>query len=241
MKILKEKYSKLDWDSSCLNYRVAKILTEDFSYDELKDILDESKRVGISLVYAGVRSGDTESIKAAEALNGYFTGQKVIYAHSVDGESNDYVISGSQLQRYAGDAPNEELMNLMMEGGARSRFGVDPKISQEQYRRLMKQWITDSVRDNDIFTIRKNEKIVGFISLNERNNRGNIDFIAVDKDFRGKGLGRSLLFKALEWCTLKGYDFIQAVTQKENTVACKMYEKMGYRVEKTENFYHFWL
>jgi ribosomal protein S18 acetylase RimI-like enzyme len=130
---------------------------------------------------------------------------------------------------------------LILQGGIYSRFYVDPKVGRERYERLHKLWMNNSVRDNTIFITKKNNYIIGFVSLNEKNERGNIDFIVVDKKHRGKGLATALMIYAHNWFFSKGCANVQADTQENNINACNMYNKLGYKQEKIQKFYHFWL
>ena len=65
--------------------------------------------------------------------------------------------------------------------------------------------------------------------------------IAVDENYRGKGLGAGLVRSANAWFLKQGYFVAQVVTQGRNLAACKLYENCGYSLEKIENYYHFWL
>ena len=91
-----------------------------------------------------------------------------------------------------------------------------------------------------VLVIRESERIVGMISLGNKNGQGQIGLFAVDKGKRDKNYGQALVRTAHNWFIAKGYRIGQVVTQGDNIAACRLYEKCGYRVEKIENFYHFW-
>lgn len=238
----KTKYELLEWDSNFFDFKVAKITDKKINKVELEKIINKLKKIHTKLVYwaASINNEDLSIIEKTN--NAFLTGQKVIYVKNINTAHNSSNNRSSfKIEKYKENKPEQELIDLVIDGAEYSRFYVDPKITKKQYEELHKLWITNSVKDNDLFVSRDKNKIIGFVSLNQKNNRGNIDFIAVDKLFRGKGLATALLNQAHQWFSENKYKQVQAVTQKENDASCKMYEKIGYVIEKTENFYHFWI
>lgn len=55
-----------------------------------------------------------------------------------------------------------------------------------------------------------------------------LEELTVDPDFRGEGIGRALLTRAIEWAKGQGFPGITLETQDNNVPACKLYEKCGF-------------
>ena len=55
-----------------------------------------------------------------------------------------------------------------------------------------------------------------------------VEELVVDTEFRGKGIGRSLLTHAIDWAKHQGFPGITLETQNNNVPACKLYEKCGF-------------
>jgi ribosomal protein S18 acetylase RimI-like enzyme len=55
-----------------------------------------------------------------------------------------------------------------------------------------------------------------------------IEELAVDTEFRGKGVGRALLTRAIEWAKEHQFPGIELETQDNNVAACMLYEKCGF-------------
>ena len=235
------EYNFLKWDSDFFGFKVAKILPKKINSTKLEKILCELKKRNVSLVYWSCDNFDKETQEAAQSLDGFLTGQKITYLLNLEQLSNTSTSTDIRIKIYNRKDPNSDLINLIIKGGKSSRFYIDPKISKKQYEDLQKLWITNSVKNNTIFVVKEKNQIISFVSLNEKNNRGNIDYIIVEEKHQGKGLGTSLMNHAHKWFISNGYKTVQADTQQENTKACNMYEKIGYNIEKIEKFYHFWL
>jgi dTDP-4-amino-4,6-dideoxy-D-galactose acyltransferase len=79
------------------------------------------------------------------------------------------------------------------------------------------------------------------VTLEDRDGIGTIGLIAVDPEREKRGLGRSLVQAAQSWFAKEGFEQGRVVTQAANAAACRLYEKCGYSLVKTEHFYHFWI
>ena len=55
-----------------------------------------------------------------------------------------------------------------------------------------------------------------------------VEELAVETDFRGKGIGRALMTRAIEWARHQNFPGITLETQDNNVPACKLYEKCGF-------------
>lgn len=55
-----------------------------------------------------------------------------------------------------------------------------------------------------------------------------VEELIVDTEFRGKGVGRALLERAIEWARHQSFPGITLETQDNNVPACKLYGKCGF-------------
>lgn len=79
------------------------------------------------------------------------------------------------------------------------------------------------------------------ITLGRKGERADIGLVAVHSASRGKAIGSLLIRAAQARFVERGFTIGQVVTQGDNTPACRLYEKCGYRVDKVEYYFHFWL
>lgn len=54
-----------------------------------------------------------------------------------------------------------------------------------------------------------------------------VDELAVNREYRGKGVGSALLNRAIEWAKGQNFPGIMIETQDSNVPACMLYEKCG--------------
>ena len=236
----------LEWDSNFFGFKVAKILLDRLSLKALEGILEELRGKEILLVYWASNYEDKNSHKAAERLGGFLADEKVTYVVDLSDLilNKDVLKSEFIIEEYDKDIPDEDLFELSIQSGVYSRFNCDPKIGSENFRRMYREWIKNSVSKRiaqAVLVAKKSGKIVGMVTVGEKEGRGDIGLLSIVSESRGKGLGFSLVKSAQDWFKSQGYRRGQVITQKRNIFACKLYEKCGYRIEKIERFYHFWL
>jgi ribosomal protein S18 acetylase RimI-like enzyme len=89
-----------------------------------------------------------------------------------------------------------------------------------------------------IKVLRENNKVAGFVTyFMETKIKGRILFLAVSKDFRGRGYGKILAEKAIEELFKMGADHIALWTRVSNLPAQRIYRGMGFREMFEENGY----
>jgi ribosomal protein S18 acetylase RimI-like enzyme len=60
------------------------------------------------------------------------------------------------------------------------------------------------------------------------NKFGYVEELIVDTEFRGKGVGRALMSRAIEWAKQQNFPGLTLETQDNNVPACKLYETCGF-------------
>lgn len=117
-----------------------------------------------------------------------------------------------------------------------SRFHVDPGFGPGAGNRIKEAWAENffrGVRGDRMLVTEESGNLNGFILLLEKPEGAVVDLVAVDPAFQGKGVGTALLLGA----ETKGRR-ISAGTQQANLASCRLYQKCGYKVEKSEWVFH---
>jgi ribosomal protein S18 acetylase RimI-like enzyme len=80
--------------------------------------------------------------------------------------------------------------------------------------------------DCEIKILRENNEFAGFIGYDSF---GHIDYLAVEKNFRGKKYGKKLLTHSIKNLQDKGIKSITIYATKNNIPALTLYEKIGFK------------
>lgn len=224
----------LDWDSDFFGYKVGSI-----SIENVSDINEELEiDAEFKLVY--LFSKEKLTVSLSKKYSARWVDTKVVLKRKV--VPNSMLPAAFKIIPYYGE-DDVEIFNLALESGIYSRFNVDPNFRNNEFERLYNEWIKKSLNNTIseiVYIAYINECVAGFITIGEKNGRADIGLIAVDKEFRGRNVGLSLIEMACQYAHVKGYEEIQVVTQGENTPAMKLYSKCGFIVDDTTFVYHIW-
>lgn len=85
--------------------------------------------------------------------------------------------------------------------------------------------------DRIVFFACVNGQLAGQIRvLKHWNAYAYIDDIAVEPDYRGQGVGRALMERAIEWAKSKGFPGMMLETQNNNVAGCRLYAHCGFEL-----------
>lgn len=139
---------------------------------------------------------------------------------------------------------SEDIANIARNSFEFSRFFNDPNLQQQKSRNVYHQWVLSSFNQPHKYFIYQSteDTITGFLlfSLDEGNKAVNIELIAVNKNTKGKGIGKKLISK-LEMYSLKiNYDKISVGTQIKNNNAINFYQSCGFKYISSNPIFHLW-
>lgn len=235
----------LPWDTDFFGFTVAKILPSRLSNHDLENILTQLDRLCVSLVYWACDPADRESRDAGLALNGFLADKKVTYKIDLKNAEEFRPLSVHRcIEEYSATYPDANLENLAIQAGVYSRFNIDPKIGKERFEKLYRLWIKESVSKtiaDSVLVFKEKGKAIGMVTLSAKNGYGSIGLMAVDRESRGNKVGQRLLRAARDWFVINNCTTATVKTQANNIAGCRLYEKGGYRLDKLECCYHFWI
>nr|WP_255502196.1 GNAT family N-acetyltransferase [Algoriphagus sp. AK58] len=79
----------------------------------------------------------------------------------------------------------------------------------------------------------------GFVSCSISGKMAQIGLIAVDKNQRGKGLGKKLVRAAEDFALQSGAQTMTIGTQQANVPASRLYQSLGYELVERMYVYHY--
>lgn len=137
-----------------------------------------------------------------------------------------------------------EIIEIATYSFEHSRFFHDSRFDPVKVRQLYPQWVFNAFAGAEQFhVIKKLGKIQAFISVQE-NAAGQalvIRLLAVADEWRGMGLGQTLLDWAANHAWKRELSAIRVGTQVNNYPAIRLYEKNRFRMVQALFRYHFWL
>ena len=125
------------------------------------------------------------------------------------------------------------------------RLRVDPQIPESRARHSRREWVRNGFkgRAEAIYVAETENRIVGFALLQSKASRrlserstekiGEIELIAVDPAFHGRGIGKELVAEAIRHYQGRTSE-IQVGTQAKNLQAIGLYTRMGFSVVRSE-------
>lgn len=249
-------YRHLVFDTECLECKTARIAEEAVSSVEaLQECVRELCGQGYELAFW--TCGDEALERAAAACEwfpGVAVGERVVLSCATPSASytrpSHYVLSSVPRGK-----PSEALVQLSFIAGSDSRFRADPSMTQAQFERIFKAWMTNSCQRtvaDEVFAYYNRDdpsKEVGVITLQKKTRAGahgltesyaSIGLLAVAPEHRRKGVATALLERAHVWASEHRMS-LEVVTQGNNAAALALYERAGFVKQSVARDYHLWL
>lgn len=122
------------------------------------------------------------------------------------------------------------------------RLRVDPQIPESRARHSRREWVRNGFkgRAEAIYVAEMENRPVGFVLLRSKTDTGKtgeIELIAVDPAFHGRGIGKALVAEAIRHYQGKTPE-IHVGTQAKNLRAIGLYTRMGFSVIRSELSFH---
>ena len=237
------KTQLLEWDSIFFKMKIGKLDTTGITEAVLEKEFEILKQntPPFDLIYIFCDPKNTKLNLLVSINGGILYDEKITYVKPID--QNSIVEENHKIISIEQGKITDDTIDIAIQSGEHSRFKIDPRFKEESFKELYKIWIANSVDRKIAFetlALTEKEEIAAIITLGEKNHRGDIGLFAVDKNFRGKGIGQTLIQNALIHFSKKAFSEVQVVTQKKNKGACSFYEKNNFTIESVVNIYHIW-
>jgi dTDP-4-amino-4,6-dideoxy-D-galactose acyltransferase len=124
-----------------------------------------------------------------------------------------------------------------------SRFFTDERISRDKAHEMFAFWLRRSVERaiaDVVFVADVDGRAVAYLSAKCANGVGNIGLVGVGEAARGRGVGLSLVQRAIEWFSAQGANEVTVVTQGRNIMAQRVYQRCGFLTRSTRLWFHRW-
>ncbi len=228
----------LTWDSDFFGKKTGQVPVKNTNH--IVSVLQRAKEAGYQLIYVFGNRDFFIDEKILKQFNGRLVNRRVLYEKRI-GEIKAQPLIVSE---YKSDKLTPELEQLAYESGKYSRFRLDENFTENDFYRMYKIWIENSLKRktaDKVFVVEENGQIKGMITLKIMEKEGHNGLLAVLPGMKGKGYGKALISACESELLSKGIHKLKLPTQLENKQACKFYEKCGLQAKEITNVYHFWL
>lgn len=215
------KIEKLEWDSNHFGISIGNLNFDEESNIEINQY---------DTIFAKIETTRFDIIEKLE--NEKFCLKNILIVFSGEnlaGEisSNIEILEKNKLQ---------QVLKLCENTFLESHFYKNKNFSEEKINKLYQKWVTNKFTlGQQIYIFIEKDEVLGFLLEKKDRNEVSIDLIAVKKEKRGQKIGEKLI----NFFIKKNKDKKMFVgTQITNKQAIRLYERLGFRFEKTINIYH---
>ncbi len=119
-----------------------------------------------------------------------------------------------------------DLWNIVALGSEAFPYIVDPE-----------SFFAERIAKHMVFVAEVNGKFAGFVDMENGKDTYTaiLAGLAVKKEFRGQGVGKTLLSFATRFLRALGYQRVVLITKKENNPAVSLYRSAGFRETAEKN------
>lgn len=229
------KIELLDWDTNFFGIKIGKVLLNNDSLADLNALKDTAKKENYRLLYLIADEADTTQASAI--------------AVEVDVKATYQVPTMSialnvPIIEYTSTESTAELLELGIASGVYSRFYTDKNFPTGSFERMYKIWIEKSLNKqmaDHFFVYMLEDKIVGFVSVKLEAHKGTMCLMAVNKAYRGRGIGKAFVQYVQNFFYHNGIPLCSLDTQGHNIEAIQLYDRMGFKLTAALRYYHLWL
>lgn len=226
-----ETIDNMDWDSRFFGFDVARIDTDCTDECAVDAEIRRLQRQGAELIYVF----SAYPLRLC-GFNAMLVDQKLSYVNTnpVYRPVDKNIVDVSEVSR--------QLYELGCQAGGHSRYKVDPNIKEDDFRRMFRLWVDNSVSRqfaDYVFAYEVDGEAVGFVTAKVKGDELSIGLIATDENYRGCGIGGALIQTIVNLASelhLKA----EVTTQADNVTACRFYERHGFNIASRSYVYHVW-
>jgi dTDP-4-amino-4,6-dideoxy-D-galactose acyltransferase len=220
---------QLEWDSGFFNLKVGQLI-----FDKTQPL---SGVPDFDLIYV---TSESDFDLEIEKFGNTFSEVKVKFAKEIKKSDfkSENIHSIDDI-----DIATQDLYQLAYESGKNSRFLLDKNFKAEDFKKLYRTWVDNSISKEiatDILVYADANEIRGFVTYKINDESASVGLIAVDGNHQEKGIGRQLLNHLESILFHENITKLTIPTQQENIQACNFYKKQGYLADELTYIKHYW-
>ena len=207
----------------------------------LKSCIADAEAHGVHFLSTRLPEGAIAPLHAVEGVGFRIIESFLTFSRKTTGEIPFEGESDVQI-RLAQPDEMETVASIAYRAFQSFRLRVDPQIPESRARHSRREWVRNGFkgRAEAIYVVEIENRLVGFALLRSKTDTekaGEIELIAVEPRFHGKGIGKALVARAIQHYQGKT-SVIQVGTQAKNLQAIQLYIRMGFSIIRSELSFH---
>ncbi len=238
---INNKYNieELKWDTEFFGVKSARvILNNSIDKKELNEILKKIESDNYEFITINnVKNNDNNNYILKNVSNMFLADVNVQFEKRVEKKNEiDNNVSIHNNFEY-----NQEILEISKKSFVYSRFMND--LNLEKSSDVYVEWAKNSFnKGNKYFCVYKiDSKVVGYLLFSIEDMTLTIELIAVDNNYKGKGIGKRLVNKVENFAYLNNINIMKVGTQLNNIYAQNFYINNGFRHISYNSIYHLWI
>jgi ribosomal protein S18 acetylase RimI-like enzyme len=214
--------------------------------EQLPAIMEFCRANAVTFLIARCGVGDLPAAQAMEQSGFELMDTLLYYSRDLKGHPIPQLTNDVTLRPVQPSDDNAigELARRAFQGYG-GHYHADPRLDRalcdETYVSWAKRSCVSHEVANDVIAAMVDDKIAGFITLRLNNPiEGEVPLYGVDPVLQGRGIGRSLVIGALEWCKAQGAERLLISTQVTNIASQKVWVRLGFEPLTAYYTFHRW-
>jgi len=236
----------LEWDTDFFGFRVARVRGDVLTPERVRQIDAWCRQAEVRCLYFLSCANDANTTRLAEDNDFRLVDVRMTFGYRATDavRSTNSQASRTAVVRHARPEDIHPLQNIARESCHDTRFYSDANFPRHLCDLLYETWIKLSCEGYaDAVLVAELDGIpVGYISchLGREPRTGKIGLVGVSSQARGRGIGQTLVFSALEWFSTQGVQKVFVVTQGRNCAAQRLYQRCSFLTQTVQLWYHKW-
>ena len=234
----------MEWDSKFWKKKICVIgpkkLTQNIIFRCNKFI----KKNKIDMIQFLSECHDLETVNIAEKNNFSFKDIRITLEKKINKQNKKFLISKNISFRKATMKDFKIIKPIAKNSYLDSRYYFDTKFSAKKVKEFYAGWLEKAILgtfDTFCLLICYRNKPIGFCTIKIKLKEAFIGLFSISEKFQKKGLSQLLLSHVdSELSKLKIFR-INVITQGRNYSALKAYQASGFKIARTELWYHKWM
>ena len=210
--------------------------------------IEDAEAHGVGFLSTRLPEGALAALHVVEAMGFRIIESFLTFSRETAGEipfhgESDFQVRLAQLEEM------ETVGSIAYRAFQSFRLRVDPHIPESRARHSRREWVRNGfkgraeaiyVAETESHRRSENSRLVGFVLLRSKTDTekiAEIELIAVEPEFHGKGIGKALVARAIRHYQGKT-SRIQVGTQAKNLRAIQLYTRMGFSIVRSELSFH---